>query len=77
MSRLLGIVLRDLHLALRQGMDSTMVVTFFIVAVVREPVVAFADFDLLITSIAAGIADHEGANARGVGLEGEYHQVAQ
>ena len=37
MSRLFGIVRHDLHLALRQGMDSTMVVTFFIIAVVLFP----------------------------------------
>ena len=37
MTRFLGIVRRDLHLALRQGMDSTMVVTFFIIAVVLFP----------------------------------------
>ena len=37
MSRLISIVRRDLYLALRQGMDSTMVVTFFIIAVVLFP----------------------------------------
>ena len=37
MSRLISIVRRDLYLALRQGMDSIMVVTFFIIAVVLFP----------------------------------------
>ena len=37
MSRLISIVRRDLYLALRPGLDSTMVVTFFIIAVVLFP----------------------------------------
>ena len=37
MSRFLHIVHRDLHLALRQGMDSLMVVAFFVLTVVLFP----------------------------------------
>ena len=37
MSRFLAIVRRDLHLAMRQGMDSLMVVAFFVIAVVLFP----------------------------------------
>ncbi|NQV84942.1 MAG: heme exporter protein CcmB [Rhodospirillales bacterium] len=37
MSRFLSIVRRDLHLAFRQGMDSMMVVAFFVIAVVLFP----------------------------------------
>ena len=43
MSRLISIVRRDLYLALRQGMDSTMVVTFFILAVELFPLGVWAE----------------------------------
>jgi heme exporter protein B len=37
MSRFMSIIRRDLHLAMRQGMDSLMVVAFFVIAVVLFP----------------------------------------
>ena len=54
MSRFLHIVHRDLHLALRQGMDSLMVVAFFVLAVVLFPLGIGPEPNLLVR-IGAGV----------------------
>ncbi len=54
MSRFLHIVHRDLRLALRQGMDSLMVVVFFVLAVVLFPLGVGPEANLL-ARIAAGV----------------------
>ncbi len=54
MSRFYHIVRRDLHLALRQGMDSVMVVTFFVLAVVLFPFGVGPEANIL-ARIAAGV----------------------
>ncbi len=54
MSRFLHIVHRDLRLALRQGMDSLMVVFFFVLAVVLFPLGVGPEANLL-ARIAAGV----------------------
>ncbi len=54
MSRFYHIVRRDLHLALRQGMDSVMVVTFFVIAVVLFPFGVGPEANIL-ARIAAGV----------------------
>ena len=54
MSRFLHIVRRDLRLALRQGMDSLMVVVFFVLAVVLFPLGVGPELNLL-ARIAAGV----------------------
>ena len=48
------IVRRDLHLALRQGMDSLTVVMFFVLAVVLFPFGVGPD-PVILTRIAAGV----------------------
>ena len=53
-SRFLLIVHRELHLALRQGMDSLMVVVFFVLAVVLFPLGVGPEANLL-ARIAAGV----------------------
>lgn len=54
MSRFLHIVHRELHLALRQGMDSLMVVVFFVLAVVLFPLGIGPEANLL-ARIGAGV----------------------
>ena len=54
MSRFLHIVRRDLHLALRQGVDSMMVVAFFVLAVVLFPLGIGPEPNLL-ARIGAGV----------------------
>ena len=54
MSRFLHIVHRDLRLALRQGMDSLMVVFFFVLAVVLFPLGVGPELNLL-ARISAGV----------------------
>ena len=54
MSRFVHIVRRDLHLALRQGMDSLMVVMFFVIAVVLFPFGVGPEVNIL-ARISAGV----------------------
>ena len=54
MSRFLHIVRRDLRLALRQGMDSLMVVLFFVLAVILFPLGVGPELNLL-ARIGAGV----------------------
>lgn len=54
MSRLMALVRRDLRLALRQGMDSTMVVAFFVIAAVLFPFGVGPEPNIL-ARIAAGV----------------------
>jgi heme exporter protein B len=53
-SRFVHIVRRDLHLALRQGMDSLMVVMFFVIAVVLFPFGVGPEVNIL-ARISAGV----------------------
>ena len=54
MNGFIQIVRHDLHLALRQGMDSLMVVAFFVIAVVLFPFGVGPEANIL-ARIAAGV----------------------